>query len=136
MARGGGRTIGRAAVLVTTATIALLLGGGCVRGPWWVAPQDRKPIDRKFVEYPAEFDLEAAVTGLTAPTSVALVHDEGPYQGAILVAEGGAGGFRPRVYGFKPDGTYFEVHPPPRRSAIERVPVLRGLQGKREIYGP
>src|SRR5687768_8153853 len=131
MARGG-RTIKTASTYVTSVTLALLLAG-CVRGPWWVAPQDRKPIDRKFVEYPAEFDLEAAVTGLTAPTSVALVHDEGPYQGAILIAEGGAGGFRPRVYGFKPDGTYFEVHPPPRRSAIDRVPVLRALQGKREI---
>ena len=137
MARGGGRTIKSTSVFVvvsTLATIAMIVG--CARGPYYVAPRDRQTIDRKFVEYPANFDLAAAVTGLTAPTSIAIVHDEGPHHGSVLIAEGGVAGYRPRLYGFKPDGTYFDVYPSPKRSAIERVPPFRFLGGATELYGP
>ena len=136
MARGGGRTISSTSVFVVVSSLAIALLVGCARGPYYVPPPHRQTIDRKFVEYPANFDLTAAVTGLTAPTSIALVHDEGPQQGSVLIAEGGVGGYRPRVYGFKPDGTYFEVYPAPRRSAIERVPPFRFLRGAPEIWGP
>jgi glucose/arabinose dehydrogenase len=137
MARGGRTSSSTWVVFVTTVVIALLIVlPGCARGPYYVPPRERQTIDRKFVEYPANFDLAAAVTGLTAPTSIAIVHDEGPHHGSVLIAESGSGGYRPRIYGFKPDGTYFDVYPSPKRSAIERVPPFRFLRGATELYGP
>jgi glucose/arabinose dehydrogenase len=132
MTRSGRRT----SVWLTVLSVALLAAGGCVRGPYYVQPQDRIPIDRAQMEYPAGFRLVTSMYGLTAPSTVALVNDEGEYHGAVLIAESGAGGYRPRIYGFKPDGAYFEVYPAPRRSPLDRLPGVSLLRRGRDIYGP
>ena len=53
---GGGK---RPVALSLAATLAcLLVLTGCLPGPRMLRPEERYPIDRAKVEYPAGFDLE------------------------------------------------------------------------------
>jgi glucose/arabinose dehydrogenase len=84
----------------------LLLPAGCVRGPVLLSEAEQRPIDRKLVEYPSGFELRPYVRNLTAPSAIAFDTD-----GAILIAEGGAGGSDIRILGFRRDGSYFQIYP-------------------------
>src|SRR5450432_1183072 len=93
------------------ALLAMLLVAGCAQQPVFLPEDWRKPIDRKLVEYPNGFVLKTLARGLTAPSSIAFVNDEGEFKGSILIAESGAVNDQPRIYGWKPDGTYFSIFP-------------------------
>jgi len=107
-----------------------MVAGGCLRGPTLLQPADRKPIDRTVIETPSNTEIRPYIRGLTAPVAICFVREEGAYDGALLIAESGRGGFRPRIYGYKADGTYFDIFP-------TRIPVPFGiLKSDRDIYGP
>ena len=129
------RMVGGSAVYAIVASAALCLfgvvGGGCARGPTFIPPDMRHTIDRGVIETPAETQIKTEITGLTAPTAFCFIKDQGPYDGALLIAEGGLGGFRPRIFGFKTDGTRFEIYPQSRR-----VPTFGLIKGANDIYGP
>ncbi len=98
---------------------------GCINKPSLIAEVDRKPIDRKVVEYPAGLRLELMASDLSAPTAIAF-----DAEGSLLVAENGADN-KPRIVGWKKDGTYFQVYP-----RGTRIPLL-GFGGKRfDFRGP
>lgn len=98
---------------------------GCARGPTLIAESQRRAIDRRTVEYPAGMQLELAATNFTAPTAICFDAD-----GSLLIAENG-GGEKPRIIGWKRDGTYFQVYP-----QGTRIPLI-GLGGKRiDFRGP
>lgn len=124
-------------VRLTWTVLTTVLLAGCAGRPIYVPPGERTPIDRNTIEFPNGFELHVVYEGLTAPTAIAVVKDEGEYQDALLIAEGGLNGFRPRIYGFKRDGKFFEIYPAPSGIRLERVPVPLGLlKTGKEIYGP
>src|SRR4051812_37323005 len=91
----GGKTIGRLAAVLLLAIIA-----GCARAPAFIPEDQRKPIDRRFVDYPNGMKLQEVAHGLTAPSAICVVNEEGEYNGSLLVAESGAGDNDPRIYGW------------------------------------
>ena len=119
----------RALVGLVVIMLPLLAGGA--GGPMLVPVGEQKAIDRKLVEYPAGFELKPYVRGITAGSAIAFVNEDGEYKGSMLVAESGNGGNQPRVYGWKPDGTYFSVYPHGRQ-----IPTFGILRRGNEIYGP
>ncbi|HVT87827.1 MAG TPA: hypothetical protein VHD56_03160 [Tepidisphaeraceae bacterium] len=111
--------------------VTLLLMAGCISRPVWLSPQSRTIIDRKLVEIPAGYVLRLAALGLTAPSAITIVKDEGPYKGSTLVAESGDGGNQPRIYGWKADGSFFNVYP-----RGQKLPLVEYVTGRGEIYSP
>jgi glucose/arabinose dehydrogenase len=102
-AGGGKRPV---AVSLAAALACLLVLTGCLPGPRMLRPEERYPIDRAKVEYPAGFDLERYIVNLTAPTAIAFDADQN-----TLVAESGIGGHDVRIVAFRPDGSRFDVYP-------------------------
>lgn len=98
---------------------------GCARGPHVVDSQNRYAIDRSIVEYPNNVALTPYIDGLTAPVAIAFETTEGPYKDSTIIAESGD---KPRIYGFRSDGSQFWVWP--KRT---RIPFI-GDQFA--IYGP
>jgi glucose/arabinose dehydrogenase len=87
---------------------------------------EQKAIDRALIEYPGGYELRPFLRNLTGPTSIAFDGD-----GSILIAEGTAG-VEPRVYGFRPNGSRFDVYPHERR-----LPLPFGIgRSKFRLYGP
>ena len=84
----------------------------------------RVPLDRSVVEYPSGFSFHRYIDNLTGPTSIAF--DD---QGSILIAEGGIGGRPPAIFGFRPNGTRFDVYRDPN------LPFGIGSP-KSKLYGP
>ncbi len=80
--------------------------GGCTTSPVMLKPAEQRTIDRGLIEYPAATELKPVVRGLTAPTGIAFDTD-----GTMILTESGAGGRTPRIFGYKPDGTYFDIYP-------------------------
>jgi len=115
----------RCRISFTLLAFALLLGG-CSTTPYMLKPEEQVTIDRGRVEYPAATELKPLVRGLTAPTGIAFDTD-----GSIILAESGEGNNTPRVFGFKPDGTPFEVYP--RRGKY--YPLTIGTD-KFKMYAP
>jgi glucose/arabinose dehydrogenase len=83
-----------------------LAGSGCLHSPAMIPLAKQHPIDRKYIEYPSGFELMLAVDGLNSPTAIA-VDDNG----SLLVAESGLSGPEPHIFGYKRDGTYFNIYP-------------------------
>src|SRR4051812_6334915 len=85
--------------------VVLFVGGlivaptGCTRGPLYVAESMRKPIDRAIVDYPGGTRLVEVVRNLTGACDF-----EEDADGNWIIAESGAGGYDPRIFGFKKDG--------------------------------
>src|SRR5882762_10112021 len=104
-ARGDSMTLGVRQYGWVIALAAALLGG-CTSSPVMLKPADQVTIDRSVIEYPPNSELKPLVRGLTAPVGVAWDAD-----GSMLVAESGEGSYSARIFGFKPDGTYFDVYP-------------------------
>jgi glucose/arabinose dehydrogenase len=117
-----GLPFGRRAALSVCVLASVVLVAGCRTTPEIL--KNQPSIDRAIVEYPAGFELREHVRGLTAPTAIAFDAD-----GSLLVAESGIGGGEPRVFGFKKDGTTFDIWPRGRQ-----FPTLftRGFK----LYGP
>jgi glucose/arabinose dehydrogenase len=103
--------------------LALLLvaAPGCRTGPELL--KNQPSIDRALVEYPPGFDFRRHMTGLTAPTAIAFDAD-----GALLIAESGIDGNDVRIFGYRKDGSRFDIYPTGRR-----IPLFkRGFQ----MYAP
>src|SRR5256885_7792020 len=107
--------------------LLLLLGlatPGCGPRPRLVAAADQGAIDRAVVEYPSGFAFGRYIENLTGPTAIAF--DE---QGSIIIAEGGIGDRSPAIFGFRPDGTRFDIYRDPQ------LPF--GIAAPRaKLYGP
>src|SRR5258705_11155560 len=115
----------RPVALAAVCSISLL--AGCVRGPVFVPAAQRKPIDRSLVDYPGGGVLEEVAHNLTGA-----VDCEIDAQGNLIVAESGEGGYDPRIYGFKLDGTFFSIYPAARPIRVPFDIVKTGYR----IYGP
>lgn len=116
---------------LTGLLVAMSLIAGCISHPQLVPFDSRRPIDRKVVEYPAGFTLKTIARGLTGPSAIAFVKQEGEYYRSLLVAESGADGRNPRIYGWKPDGTFFNVYP-----RGQRLPLVELIAKGDEVFGP
>jgi glucose/arabinose dehydrogenase len=82
--------------------------GGCIHQPQMLPLSKQIPIDRKLVEYPSGTALVPLVDGLNAPTAFAFDADND----ALIVAESGADGREPHIFGFHlRDGSYFNIYP-------------------------
>ena len=112
-------------------TIAIAAAiGGCARGPTLLAPDKRTSIDRAVVERPLGLELTTFIPNLTAPTAIAFDNAEGPYKGSVLVAEAGLDDREPRLFGFRADGTRFNLYPKTTN------PLIRITSDEVRIYGP
>lgn len=112
--------------------MSLLFVGGCAVQPTFIAEEIRTPIDRAIVEAPGGYDISTAVRGLTAPTAFTFVHEEGTYKDTILIAESGAAGAEPHIFGFNfRTLTEYTVYP-----QSPRIPLLGILRRGKRIYGP
>src|SRR5437870_9459059 len=108
---------------LSAAILVSLILAGCLNNPIRLSANAQKTIDRSIVEFPTGFELKPYIENLTAPTSVAFDNE-----GSILVAEGGIGGYSPRIFGYRPDGHFFQIYP-----AEQVIPFVKtGFQ----IYGP
>lgn len=105
------------------ALLIVVLLSGCVSRPTLLPPEQRLVIDRSVVEYPAGFDLELFAVNLTAPSAIAF--DE---HNNLLIAQGGVGDSEISIFGFRPDGTRFDIYRAPRG-----IPLL---QSGFRMYGP
>jgi glucose/arabinose dehydrogenase len=105
--------------------MTMVVVAGCTSTPVMLKPEQRLTVDRSVVEYPPSTELKPLVRGLTAPVGVAFDSD-----GTMFVAESGEGGNAPRIVGFKPDGTLFDIYP-----LKTRLPFNLGGD-KFKIYAP
>ena len=123
-----GSGIGRLlCALAISAVLVLGASTGCKRGPAVLPAEGQTIIDRTLVEYPAGTELKPFITGLTAPSAMTFDND-----GSLIIAESGIDGRNPRIYGFRQDGTYFDIYPFGRR-----LPNIFGIGGGGfRIYGP
>jgi hypothetical protein len=85
---------------------AFTLVAGCIHQPQMLPLSRQKVIDRAVVEYPSQFVLKLLVDGLNGPTAMAVDDD-----GNILIAESGMDGSEPHIFGYRPDGSYFNIYP-------------------------
>lgn len=109
---------------------ALLAGSGCNSGPQVLSPEKRTLIDRAIVERPVNFDLTTFIPNLNSPTAIAFNTEEGDHKGSIVIAEGGVDRGNPHLFGFKADGTRFEIYPYASNLLSRFVP------GGVRIHGP
>ena len=118
-----------ARLLLLLSLLVIPAVGGCAPGPRVVPADQTQTIDRTLVEYPAGYELRPYIRNLTAPSAVTF--DD---KGNILIAESGAGNTGVRIYGFRPDGTRFDIHP----KGTRRLPALLKFldRPKFTIVGP
>lgn len=120
----------RPRVAIGVLVAAMALATGCSSGPQILAPEKRVSIDRAIVERPVHFDLTTFIPNLTAPTAIAFDNSEGDTKGSILIASGGLDRGEPYLFGFRPDGTRFDIFP---RSGNF---VVRFVNRDIPVYGP
>lgn len=115
--------------LVMTLSAVLI---GC-RGSAVVIPvEQRTVIDRQVVEYPTGFVLTSYIERLQSPTAFAFDTDDPEHAGTVIVAEGGLGDDeQPRLVGFRPDGSQFQLYP-----RAGRFSTLNPFGGRDRLYGP
>jgi glucose/arabinose dehydrogenase len=109
---------------------AMALATGCSSGPQILAPEKRVSVDRALVERPVDFNLTTFIPNLTAPTAIAFDTSVSDTGGSIVLAEGGVDRGRPHIFGFKKDGTRFDIYPRSSHFLSRFVP-----QGT-PVYGP
>ena len=97
-----GFTRGLLCALLALVTIAGV--GGCIHQPEILPAKKQIVIDRRFVEYPSGYVLIPLVNDLNSPTAIAFDEEQN-----MLVAE--SGGPEPHIFGFHPDGKYFNIYP-------------------------
>ena len=64
--------------------LALTTLSACTHTPIAYLPKDQPTIDRKFVDYPAGFELKLVMSNLTAPTSITHWHQDANSERWIL----------------------------------------------------
>lgn len=101
------RAVHRFLIGVWVGIVALGLSG-CASQSMFVSPPQRRPVDRAVVDYPAGHRLQTIIRNLSGPTSMAFDKD-----GSLIVVDRGTTD-RAQIFGFKPDGTRFEIWPKPR----------------------
>ncbi|MFT3787995.1 MAG: hypothetical protein QM770_17795 [Tepidisphaeraceae bacterium] len=114
----------RVATLLCVATLT-----GCVAGPRLIPEEKRQVIDRAVIERPVGLDITTFIPNLTAPAGIAFETADNGYKNSVIVAEGAFATVDPRIVGFKPDGTRFDIYPKHRG-------LLRELVSGTPIYGP
>jgi hypothetical protein len=138
------RSMGRFLRATVLAAGYLAIGGflgGCQSSPSIVPNSQQKAIDRDIVEYPPNVQLTLFARGITAPSAIAFDYDEGEHKGTMFIAESGRGGHSARIYGFKPDGTYFDLYPKGQFEKLAQLPPIQKLpfdigHGPFELDGP
>ena len=115
--------------MLAVATAAGLFAG-CVGGPTFVTTDKRVAIDRSIIERPTGLDVTTFISNLTTPTAIAFETQDGPYKDAAIVVEGGIDGREPRIFGFKPDGTRFNIFPKNTNF------LIRITESDLPLYGP
>lgn len=103
--------------------LMMALLSGCATRPTILAPEQRTIIDRSIVECPPGYKLELFAVDLTAPTAITFDENDN-----LIIAQGGIGGVEPAIFGFKPDGTRFEIYTAPKGLSL--------LKNRLKIYGP
>jgi glucose/arabinose dehydrogenase len=117
------RRLATVALWVLVALVALVTG--CAPGPRMYSAAQQRYVDRKYVEYPAGYQLTLIADRLTAPSAIAFTPD-----GSIILAETGLDMAQPRVYGWRADGTFFDVYP------LNPHSPFRFWGDKFRMYGP
>src|SRR5262249_37109413 len=118
----------RVPVVAGALLLCLALGsGGCLRSASFIPPNQRLPIDRGLVDYPGDCTLETVAHNLTAAIDCDI-----DAEGTVIIAESGAGGYEPHIFGCRPNGSTFDIYPPFRPI---RVPFDLAKIGY-AIYGP
>jgi len=135
-AGGAGDRLLCAAVLIVVGLLC-----GCHAGPLIIPDYQQKAIDRNIVEYPPNVQLTVYGRNFTAPAAFAFDYDEGEHKGALLIAESGRGGHSARIYGFKADGSYFEIYPKGSLAHLAQLQPIQQLpfdigRGPFELDGP
>jgi glucose/arabinose dehydrogenase len=98
----------RAVVAFLSLAPALLPLGGCINQPALLPLAQRKPFDRRSVEFPSGYVLTPLVRGLNCPTALCFDADRDD----LLVAESGIDGSEPHIFGYHlSDGSYFSLYP-------------------------
>lgn len=115
--------------LMTVAIALVVASAGCVRGPMYIAPGQRKVVDRAIVDYPGGFVLKTYLHNLTGPIDV-----EEDADGNIIILESGRAGYQPRLFCFHTDGSVASIYPTGRR--IPDIAILNLIQPGFHIYGP
>jgi glucose/arabinose dehydrogenase len=115
--------------------VATLAATGCVGSPTLLPEAKRTVIDRGLIERPVGLEVTTFIPNLTTPTSIAFVPEGAPHPGAVIVAEGGIDGGEPKIFGFKPDGTRFDIYPV-RDNVFVSNPLARFFTAKSRIFGP
>jgi glucose/arabinose dehydrogenase len=111
--------------------LAVVLAG-CRGNAVFVPIEQRTVIDRQVVEYPTGFALTLIIDRLQAPTAIAFDTDDPEHAGTVIVAEGGLGDDeQPRLVGFRPDGSQFQIYP-----KVGRLASLNPFGGRDRLYGP
>lgn len=115
--------------------IVALVTAGCVGGPTLLPEAKRTVIDRSLIERPVGIELTTFIANLTTPTSIAFAPADAPHPGAVLLAEGGYDGGEPRIFGFKADGTRFDVYPTSNNPLVNN-PIARYFTAEKRVFGP
>jgi glucose/arabinose dehydrogenase len=121
----------RLPLLFLLAALVAVAPTGCTRGPVYVAEALRKPVDRAIVDYPGGTRLVEVVRSLTGACDF-----EEDADGNWIIAESGAGGYEPRIFGFHKDGTYFSIYPAGRSIRTPNVAPFNLVTTAFRIYGP
>jgi hypothetical protein len=111
------------------AVVAASLLSGCINQPGLLPLAQRKPLDRKTVEYPSGYVLTPLLRGLNCPTAICFDADRND----MLVAESGIDGSEPHIFGYHlspgpTDGAYFSIYPAKRTVSFFPTGFV--------IYGP
>ena len=99
--------------------LALAMLAGCQQHAMFIPSRLQHPIDRAVVEYPAGYELKLAARFLTAPSAIAFDSD-----GSVIIAENALGGDEVRIFGFKNDGTRFDIYP--RKNIAMPLGIAKG----------
>lgn len=102
---------------------------GCSGTPRMLTDAQRTVIDRAVIERPVGLDVSTYIKDLTAPVAIAFENEPNNYLGSILIAEAGVDR-EPRIFGFRPDGTRFDIYPK-SNDVFSRI-----LNRRTRIYGP
>jgi glucose/arabinose dehydrogenase len=94
---------------------------GCYYRPLIVPVGQRRGIDRAIVETPTGFELQPYIRFLTDPAAFAFDNN-----GNLIVAEGTTLDSKVRIFGFRPNGSRFDIYP------IQPIHLIQTFS----LYGP
>ena len=109
---------------------AVMVGwlAGCMPSSQFIPPDQQKPLDRRFVEFPAETEVRVIIDGLTNPAAIAFDNE-----GSLLVADGLDSDIR--IFGYRRDGSRFDIYPKGTSLPFGRKPVNAPVGGMVAAHG-